>query len=129
MEHDASFRRWGRWLCRESSNSTVEGGESITMADDTAVDLTTFPGGVDLPSELTADQSGDGSLDTGATMLPFQFCILFAGRPWGTLPVNAPSPELAATTVDQFVRQVLNPGLVRAGYPPNICSWSAGACA
>ena len=99
------------------------------MTDDTTVDLSTFPTDVDIPSELTADQSGAGNLDTGVTMLPFPFCILFAGRPWGTATVNAPSPELAATTVDQYVSQVLNPALERLKYPPNICSWRAGACA
>ena len=92
-------------------------------------DLSTFPSDVQLPSELTANASGDGNLDTGVTMLPFPFCILFAGRPVGTQTVFAPSPELAATTVDQYVSQVLNPILERMGYPPNSCSWRAGACA
>ena len=41
------------------------------MADDSEVDLNTFPSGIDVRSELTADQSGDGSLDTGVTMIPF----------------------------------------------------------
>jgi hypothetical protein len=98
------------------------------MADDIAVDQTTFPSGVDIPSDLTADTSGDVSLDTGVTMIPFPFCILFAGRPWTSITVAAPSPELAATTVDQFVQQLLNPQLVRIGYPPNSCSWNSGAC-
>jgi len=42
--------------------------------------------------------------------------------------IVAPSPELAATTIDQYVRQVINPILVKMGYPQNICSWSSGAC-
>ena len=96
------------------------------MADDSEIDLSTFPTGVDIPSTLEAPGGGAG--DTAIVMIPFMFCLLFAGRAWMTVPVNAPSPEDAATTMDQFVRQVANPTLVRMGYPANICSWSAGAC-
>jgi hypothetical protein len=97
------------------------------MPDDTEIDLSTFPTGVDFPSALDAP-AGEGSGDAAVTLIPFPFCLLFAGRPWLTLTVAAPSPGEAATTMDQFVRQVANPTLVRMGYPPNICSWSAGAC-
>ena len=33
----------------------------------------------------------------------------------------------AATTMDQTIQRV-NAGLVQMGYPPNACSWNAGAC-
>ncbi len=97
------------------------------MADDSAIDLSTFPADVDVPATLTAEPTSEGQ-DAAEQMLPFPFCLLFAGRSWMTLTVAAPSPDNAALTMDQFVRQVLNPQLVRMGYPPNICSWSSGAC-
>lgn len=81
---------------------------------------------MDVSTELTAGQE-DGQ-DSAVQMIPFPFCLLFAGRAWVTITVAAPSPELAATTMDQYVRQVVNPTLVRMGYPQNICSWSSGAC-
>jgi hypothetical protein len=90
-------------------------------------DLSDFPD-VDLPSNLTADGDSQAQ-DTGVQLIPFPFCLLFASRPWVTLTVAAPSPELAAATMDQFVWQVLNPKLAQLGYPPNICSWRSGACA
>jgi hypothetical protein len=97
------------------------------MADDAEIDLSEFPTDVDVPSTLTAEHSSAGE-DAAVQMIPFPFCLLFAGRPWMTLTVAAPSPEDAASTMDQFVRQVLNPQLVRMRYPPNVCSWNAGAC-
>lgn len=96
------------------------------MADDSEIDLSAFPAGVDIPKTLEA--LGGGAEDTAIVMVPFPFCLLFAGRAWMTLTVAAPSPAVAATTMDQFVRQALNPTLVRMGYPQDICSWSAGAC-
>src|SRR4029434_2623512 len=98
-----------------------------SMPDESDIDLSTFPTGVDFPSALEAT-AGEGGGDAAVTLIPFPFFLLFAGRPWFHLTVNAPSPGLAATTMDQFVRQVANPTLVRMGYPPNICSWSAGTC-
>ena len=92
-----------------------------------APDLSSFPTDVDLPSDLTAGEDADGA-DASDQMISFPFCLQFAGRPWTTIPVAAPSPELAAATIDQFVNQVLNPKLVQMGYPPNICSWRSGAC-
>ena len=93
------------------------------MSDDP--DLNELPTDVDLPSSLNA---GEGLTLDAETLVRFDFCVLFNGRAWFTLPVAAPSPELAATTVDQYVRQVLNPSLQALKYPPNICSWRAGAC-
>jgi hypothetical protein len=81
-----------------------------------------------VPPDLTADQSGHGNLSMGIAMLSLPFCILFAGCPWVTIMVASPSPELAAITGDQLVVQRLNPGLEQVKYPPNICSWRAGAC-
>jgi hypothetical protein len=81
----------------------------MPVADDH--DLNEFPSDVDVPSSLTAEQSGQ--LDTGETLLQFEFCIMFNGRAWFTVPVAAPSPQLAALTVDQYVRQILNPALER----------------
>lgn len=96
------------------------------MADDTAVDLSTFPD-VEFSTQLTADDSRE-STDAAVQMIPFPFCLLFANRPWTTITVAAPDPQSAASTMDQFVTQVVNPTLQRMGYPPNICSWNAGAC-
>ena len=90
-------------------------------------DLSVFPSGIELPSNLTAEVDSQAQ-DTGIQMIPFPFCLLFANRPWGTLTVAAPSPELAASTTDQFVQQVVNPKLQQMGYPPNICSWRSGPC-
>jgi len=95
------------------------------MADDTRVDLSTFPD-MDISTELTAAQ--EDQQDSAIQMIPFPFCVLFAGKPWKMFTIVAPSPELAATTIDQYVRQVINPILVKMGYPQNICSWSSGAC-
>ena len=97
------------------------------MPDDSEIDLSAFPLGVDFPSTLEAGV-GENGADAAVAMIPFPFCLLFAGRPWVTLTVSAPSPGAAATTMDQFVRQVANPTLARMGYPANVCSWSAGAC-
>jgi hypothetical protein len=94
------------------------------MADST-VDLSTFPD-IEVSTQLTATQ--DGQQDSSIQMIPFPFCVLFAGRPWFSVTVAAPSPDLAALTVDQYVRQVLNPALESRRYPPNVCSWSAGSC-
>ena len=90
-----------------------------------ALDLSTFPD-IDIPSNLTADQDS-GVLDTSVQTIPFPFCLLFGGRSWQSITVAAPSPALAATTVDQFV-QLINGKLVTMGYPPNMCSWASGAC-
>jgi hypothetical protein len=90
-----------------------------------APDLSMFPN-MDIPSSLSADQTSD-ELDTGAQMIPFPFCLLFGGRSWQSITVAAPSPELAATTINQFV-QMINGKLVVMGYPPNMCSWNSGGC-
>jgi len=94
------------------------------MPDD--LDLSVFPD-FDLPSSLTADSS-TGNVDTGEVMLRFDFCVQFNGRPWGTVPVNAPSPELALLTMSQYMKHVLIPAMVSRGYPPSIFTFSAGAC-
>jgi len=111
----------------ESRTARQAGAEYgvITMADDATVDLSTFPD-IDVSTELTAGQ--EDQQDSSIQMISFPFCLLFAGRPWVTITVAAPSPELAATTVDQYVRQVANPTLMRMEYPQNICSWSSGGC-
>jgi hypothetical protein len=93
---------------------------------DAALDLNEFPTDVDVPSSLTSAEGSE--LDTGIQLLQFPFCLLFNGRSWMTISVAAPSPELAAATMDQYVNQVLNPGLVRMGYPRNVCAWRAGEC-
>jgi hypothetical protein len=95
------------------------------MIDDTPLDLNQPPAGVDFPASLEAPA---GAGDAAQALLPFPFCLLFAGRPWITMTVAAPGPGEAATTMDQFVNQVANPTLVRMGYPAGICAWSAGAC-
>lgn len=97
------------------------------MDENQDIDLNTFPAGVDVPTTLTASQSSSGNV-AATEMIQFPFCLRFAGRPWVNVPVAAPSPEDAATTMDQFVRLVLNPQLAKMGYPANICSASAGAC-
>jgi hypothetical protein len=94
--------------------------------DESGIDLSEFPVGVDFPSTLQALAGTDGEL--AIAMLPFPFCLLFAGRAWQTMIIHAPSPEDAATSIDQFVRQVANPLLMRMGYQANICSWIAGSC-
>ena len=94
---------------------------------DASFDTSVFPADVEIPAGLTADEDRGGQ-NAGVQMLQFSFCLLFAGRAWVSIPVAAPSPEGAAATMDQFVGQVLNPQLARMGYPPDICSWRAGAC-
>ena len=84
-----------------------------------------LPDDVTIPSSLTADTSADQQ--ASVQMLPFPFCLLFAERPVTTITVAAPSPDFAATTMDQFVR-ALNAGLAARGYPQNICGWNAGMC-
>jgi hypothetical protein len=84
-----------------------------------------LPDDLTIPSTLTADISQDQREST--QMIPFPFCLLFAGQSVKTITVASPSADLAAMTVDQFVR-VLNSTLVSRGYPENICSWNAGEC-
>jgi hypothetical protein len=92
------------------------------MPDDDAPDLSTFPTGLDIPDQLTA-QAADTTVETQN----FTFCILFLGRPWHTMPVSAPDYELAVLTISQLV-QLFNQTLERMGYPPNCCSWRDGSC-
>ena len=75
------------------------------MAEDPTVDLSTFPD-IDVSTELIAGQE---TQDSCVQTIPFPFCVLFAGRPWITITVAAPSPQLAATTIEQFMRQVIKP--------------------
>jgi hypothetical protein len=89
------------------------------------LDLTRPPGGVEFPATLESPAGGD---DAALNMIPFPFCLLFAGNPWITMTVAAPSPEDAATTMGQFVQQVVNPTLARMGYPADVCAARAGAC-
>jgi len=90
-----------------------------------APDLSVFPD-FGLVENLLADVNSETQPASTQT-IPFPFCVLFLGRQWGTLVVAAPSPEEAATTMDQIIQRV-NTGLVSMGYPPNACSWKSGAC-
>jgi len=99
-----------------NNDDTVNQGPSTDQFPDLAV-----------PSELQTD---DGPVDTseGTTQkVRWDFCLLFAGRAWVTLPVFAPSPDDAASTMAAFVQQV-NVTLANMGYPPNICTWATGPC-
>lgn len=96
------------------------------MPDDSLQDLDATLSGIDVDSTLADVQAGATPADT-ITLLNFVFCILNSGRSWKTLQVSAPSPELAAATMDQLV-QKLNEVLVQMGYPPNLLTWSSGAC-
>jgi hypothetical protein len=92
------------------------------------------PPDIDLPDPNTfAEEHGPFDALPGydseqATDLGWKFCLLFAGRPWQTVIFTADSAgEAAAMTQSYtaFVNQVLQAN----NYPPNICSWSFGACA
>jgi hypothetical protein len=89
-----------------------------------APDLSVFPDFA-MIENLSADESSGQNAST--QNLPFPFCVRFLGRQWGTLVIGAPSPDDAATTMDQIVQRA-NAGLVQMGYPPNTCSWTSGAC-
>lgn len=99
---------------------------------DGQVDLDNPPSDIQIPSTLTADGSqqiqqmdGDGG---AVTMIPFPFCLLFSQKPWATITVAAPSPELAELTISQYV-QLINKTLEEQyKYPPNMCSARAGSC-
>lgn len=82
---------------------------------------------LDLPAELHADDGTEEVSDGPTKNLRWDFCLLFAGSAWVTLPVYAPSPEAAASTMEAFVQQV-NTTLLRMGYPPNCCTWTTGPC-
>jgi hypothetical protein len=94
---------------------------------DNTPDLDTLPTGFDVLSTLTADLSNQVQPADTVQMIPFPFCLLFNGKPWQTIIVAAPSPELAALTMEQYV-QLKNAELVNAHYPPNMCSARSGAC-
>jgi len=106
------------------------------MADD-PTDLNTLPSDIDVqsivdsavsqqpvPDAQPADTT-DGT--TAIQTISFPFCLQFNGRPWQSIIVAAPSPELAALTVSQVV-QLINEQLVRMGYPPNLCTAVSGSC-
>lgn len=95
--------------------------------DNSSLDLDTPPSDVNIPSDLTADLSTQPQPMDTVQMLPFPFCLLFNSKPWQTITVAAPSPELAALTIEQFV-QLINETLVKRGYPPNMCSARSGSC-
>ena len=61
-----------------------------------APDLSVFPD-FDLLQNLLVEVSSD-TQDTSPQTLSFPFCVLFLGRPWGTLTVAAPSPDDAILT-------------------------------
>jgi hypothetical protein len=57
----------------------------------------------------------------------WEFCLLYAGKPWQTVVFTADSAGEAAAMMQSytdFVNQVLQ----NSGYPPHVCTWSAGAC-
>jgi hypothetical protein len=84
-----------------------------------------LPDDVTIPDTLTADATSDQA-DT-VQMIPFPFCITYRGNPYKSITVAAPSPDLAATTIDGFVR-LLNATLVQHGYPPDSLGWRSGNC-
>ncbi|MBO0783133.1 MAG: hypothetical protein J2P37_30325 [Ktedonobacteraceae bacterium] len=95
--------------------------------DNQSSDTGAFPQ-VDLPTELSADVDTTGAIeDETIQSVRWDFCLLFAGRAWMSLPVYAPSADEAASTIDAFVQR-LNTTLKSKGYPSNICSWTTGAC-
>jgi hypothetical protein len=99
---------------------------------DTPIDLNSLPTGIDVGSIVDSAVAANSSalpLDTtsGAQNISSQFCLQFNGRPWTTITVAAPSPELALLTVNQIVQRV-NEVLVQAGYPPNLCTAALGSC-
>jgi hypothetical protein len=94
---------------------------------DNTPDLDTLPTGFDVPSTLTADTSNQPQATDAEQLLQFPFCLLFNGKPWTTIVVAAPSPDLAALTMEQYV-QLINAALVNAHYPPNMCTARSGSC-
>lgn len=99
---------------------------------DSQVDTDNPPSEITLPSTYTADtsqlpQSTDADGGSGAqTMISFPFCFLYNQRPWGTIVIAAPSPDLAALTAEQLV-DLFNKQLVDLKYPP-LCTARSGAC-
>lgn len=93
------------------------------MGDDSSLDTSSPPSDFSIASEVPADASGAVATDT---LMVFQFCVLYAGKPWQTLPLAAPSPELAADTMNQIIMRV-NARLVDMHYPP-AASWRSGEC-
>jgi hypothetical protein len=61
--------------------------------------------------------------DVNLPLLHFTFCVLWNGTPAYTVPLDAPSAESAAITMDGLVA-VLNG---KAGYPPAF-TWRSGEC-
>ena len=99
---------------------------------DTPIDLNSLPTGVDVGSIVDSTLAENNSAvpldaNSGAQNISAQFCLQFNGRPWTTITVAAPSPELAMLTVNQIVQRI-NDLLVRAGYPPNLCTAILGSC-
>jgi hypothetical protein len=94
---------------------------------DSTPDLDTLPTGIDVASTLTADLSNQPQQTDAEQLLQFPFCLLFNGKPWQTIIVAAPSPDLAALTMEQYVA-LINKALVAAHYPPNMCTARSGEC-
>jgi hypothetical protein len=99
---------------------------------DNTIDTDNPPSEITLPSNYTADlsqlpQPTDSDGGSGAqTMISFPFCFLYNQRPWGTVIIAAPSPELAALTAGQLV-DLINKQLVDLKYPP-VCTARGGEC-
>lgn len=105
------------------------------MADDPN-DVNTLPQEVDVDgivSQAVGERASTVTMQDDATgegvqqMIPFPFCLRFNSQPWQTIIVAAPSPDLAADTVGLIVQRI-NEVLSRMGYPPNMCTASAGSC-
>jgi hypothetical protein len=54
-------------------------------------------------SAVPGFQAADGQLSTGVQLVSFPFCIRFNGRPWQSIVLSAPSPELAAQTLSSIL--------------------------
>ena len=89
-------------------------------------DLDEFPTDIDVSSELSMIQEAS-AFDSTVSVLHFTFCLLFAERPWQTIPLDAPSAEAAALTMNQLAAR-LNVIAKQLGYPPNVISWRSGEC-
>lgn len=54
-------------------------------------------------SAVPGFQPTEGQLSTGKQLVSFPFCIRFNGRPWQSIVLAAPSPELAAQTLSSIL--------------------------
>jgi hypothetical protein len=76
-------------------------------------------GEIGLNPEPFPESPAPVEVDVGAVqMIPWEFCLTYAGRPYATQVIAAPSPELAALTAEQYVA-LLNAWARTSVYPPS----------